>query len=353
MLLDRHQCVDYDNDASHVVTVSCERGIAMKYGQVLQRAARITWDYKSLWPFGIALALFGGGAASGSNGSGFRYTLGRNDWGSMQRWVARDWGQIAAAITAVFAVIGIFVLILAIVGIIVRNTSVGALIGMAEEAERAGDVSFQTGLRRGWKNLLPLFLSGLVIGMAGAVAAFLLLIVLAAITALAAIPAVLMFRAGQGWNVVGIIWSVVAGLPLLAVIILAAVVFGGAFTVVREYTWRSIVLGETGVLDAISKGMQTARAHWKESVWMWIVLGLIQMALGLVLTPLFLAIGGGTLIPALALGRATESAALPLLIAVPMTILGVLIMLAIGGIYAAFQSVTWTLVYHELEPAAA
>jgi len=136
------------------------------------------------------------------------------------------------------------------------------------------------------------------------------------------------------------------------VIILAAIVVGGAFAVVKEYAWRSIVLSDMGVFDAISKGMQTARAHWKESVWMWIVLGLIQMALGLVLTPLFIAIGGGTLIPALALGRATESAALPLLIAIPMIILGVVIMLAIGGIVAAFQSVTWTLVYRELEPAA-
>lgn len=325
----------------------------MNYGQTIQRAARITWDHKSLWPFGIALALFGGGAASRGNAGGVQYTLNGGDLHNMQRWITRDWGGIAAALTAFVAGIGMLILILAIVGIIVRYTSIGALIGMAEEAERAGDVSFETGLRRGWKNLLRLFLSGLVIGIAGAVAAFLLLVVLAAAVALAAIPAVLMFRAGQGWNVVGIIWSVIVGLSLLAVIILAAILVGGAFAVVREYAWRSIVLGELGVLDAISKGMQTARAHWKESVWMWIVLGLIQMALGLVLTPLFIAIGGGALIPALALRRATESAAVPLLIAIPMIILGIVIMLAISGIFAAFQSVTWTLVYRELEPAAA
>ncbi len=325
----------------------------MNYGQTIQRAARITWDHKSLWPFGIALALFGGRAAGGGNVGGVQYTLSGGDLQNMQRWIPRDWGEIAAAITAFIAVIGIVALILAVVGIIVRYTSAGALIGMAEEAERAGDVSFETGLRRGWKNLPRLFLSSLVIGIAGAVAAFLLLVVLAAAAALAAIPAVLMFRAGQGWNVAGVIWSVLAGLSLLAVIILAAIVVGGAFAVVKEYAWRSIVLGDMGVFDAISKGMQTARAHWKESVWMWIVLGLIQMTLGLVLTPLFLAIGGGTLIPALALGRATESAALPMLIAIPMIILCVVIMLAIGGLYAAFQSVTWTLVYRELEPAAA
>ena len=353
MLLDRHSRVDYDDIASHAVAVPAERGIAMKYGEVIQRAARITWDHKSLWPFGVALVLFGGGAARGGNGSGIQYSLSGSDLHNMQRWIPRDWGEIAAAITAFVAVIGIVVLILAIVGIIVRYTSVGALIGMAEEAEQAGDVSFETGLRRGWKNLLRLFLASLVIGIAGAVAAFLLLVVLAAAVALAAIPAVLMFRAGQAWTAVGVIWSVVVGLSLLAVIILAAIIFGGAFAVVKEYAWRSIVLGEMGVFDAISKGMQTARAHWKESVWMWIVLGLIQMALGLVLTPLFIAIGGGALIPALALGRATESAALPLLIAIPMVILGIVIMLAIGGIYAAFQSVTWTLVYRELEPAAA
>ena len=106
------------------------------------------------------------------------------------------------------------------------------------------------------------------------------------------------------------------------------------------------------MFDAIGQGIALVKAHLKESVWMWIVLGLIQMALGIVLMPLGMAIGGATLIPALALWRATETAVLPMLVALPVLLVGGVILVAIEGLFLTFQSVTWTLVYRELAPSA-
>ncbi|MHB1319677.1 MAG: hypothetical protein ACYCYF_13760, partial [Anaerolineae bacterium] len=118
------------------------------------------------------------------------------------------------------------------------------------------------------------------------------------------------------------------------------------------YAFRAAVLEDSEVFDAIGQGIALLRGHLKESIWMWVVLGLIQMALGIVLVPLALVIGGATLVPALALWRATETAVLPVLVALPVLLVGGIILLAIQGLYLTFQSVTWTLVYRELEPAA-
>jgi hypothetical protein len=123
-------------------------------------------------------------------------------------------------------------------------------------------------------------------------------------------------------------------------------------TLVKEYAFRSAVLAETGVFDSIGNGIALLRGHLAESVWIWIVLGLLNLALGLVLTPLVLAIGAGAFLPAMAVWRATETAALPLLAAAPAVLIGGAILTVIQGVFLAFQSVAWTLVYRELEPPA-
>ncbi|MFO7698213.1 MAG: hypothetical protein R6X16_13800 [Anaerolineae bacterium] len=324
----------------------------MKYGELVQRAAGITWKHKSLWPFGIALAFFGGSVGSAGNGNGIQYTFGRQDLGRLGCIMPPNWEQIATAALALVAVLGIAVLILTIVGVLVRYTSIGALIGMTAEAERAGDVSFGTGLRRGWTTLIRVFLISLVVGIAAFLAVFVFVIIVIAAVALVALPAVPMFRAGGNWEYAGVAWIVLFGILLTTIVILAAIILTGAISLVKEYALRSAVLSDSQVFDAIGHGIAMVKTHLKESVWMWIVLGLIQMALGIVLMPLAIGIGGATLIPALALWRATETAVLPMLVALPVLIIGGLILVAIEGIYLTFQSVTWTLVYRELEPAS-
>lgn len=324
----------------------------MKYGELVRRAAGITWKHKSLWPFGIALALFGGGAAGGSGGNGFRYSFGSQDVGRLERWLPRNWEQVAAAALAIAAVVGILVLVLAIVGVLVRYTSIGALIGLTAEAEAASDVTFSKGLRQGWKTLLRLFLIALVVGIATFLAVFVFVIMVIAAVALVALPAVPMFRAGGNWEYAGVAWIALFGILLLVVTILAAIALTGVISLVKEYAFRFAVLEDSQVFEAIGQSIALLRAHLKESAWMWVVLGLIQMALGLVLMPLALVIGGATLVPALALWRAAETAVLPVLVALPVLLVGGLILVVIEGVYLTFQSVTWTLVYRELEPAA-
>ncbi|MHB1319678.1 MAG: hypothetical protein ACYCYF_13765, partial [Anaerolineae bacterium] len=204
----------------------------MKYGELVQRAAGITWKHKSLWPFGIALALFGGGSVGGSGGNGVQYTFGSQDIGRIERWLPRNWEQVAAAALAFAAAIGILVLVLAIASVLVRYTSIGALIGMTAEAEGDGEVSFGKGLRQGWKTLLRVFLIALVVGIAAFLAVIVFVIIVIASVALVALPAVPMFRAGGNWDYAGAAWVALFGILLLAVTILAAILLAGAISLV-------------------------------------------------------------------------------------------------------------------------
>ena len=271
--------------------------------------------------------------------------------GRLERWLPQNWEQVAAAALAMAAVIGILVLVLAFVGMLVRYTSIGALIGLVAEAEAEGEVTFSRGLRQGWATLLRVFLISLVVGIAAFLAVIVFLVIVIAAVALVALPAVPMFRAGGNWEYAGAAWVALFGILLLAVTILAAIALGGAISLVKEYAFRAAVLKDAQVFDAIGHGIAMLRANLKDSVWMWVVLGLVQMAMGIVLVPLTLAIGGATLIPAIALWRATETAVLPVLVALPVLLVGGVILLAIEGLYLTFQSVTWTLVFRELDSA--
>ena len=119
--------------------------------------------------------------------------------------------------------------------LLVRYTSIGALIGMTAEAERDGDVSFRQGLRQGWKTLLHLFLIALVVGIAAFLATFVFIIIVIAAAALVALPAVPMFRAGMvTGTIAGVAWVALFGCLLMTITILAAIALGGAISLIRS-----------------------------------------------------------------------------------------------------------------------
>ena len=330
----------------------------MKYGEIIRRAVQITWRNKVLWLFGIALALFGG-MRGGGGGTGWQFSFGSAD---VERWARRmpfywpgtsvDWGAVAAGALAIAGLIALLALVWAIVGIIVRYTSMGALIGMAAEIQAGEQTSFGAGVRRGWGRLLRLFAIGLIIGIVAALIALVIVLAFLALGVIVVAPAVAMFASGGGWIALGVAWIVLLGVAWLGLAILVAIVVGGAFSVVREYAFRGAVLQERGVFDAIGAGITLLRTRIRQSAAMWLLLAAIQLGLGLVLLPFLVVVAAGAGMSVAALAMAARSALPALLIGAPLALLGGLFMLLIGGIYTAFQSVAWTLFYLELEPQA-
>lgn len=337
----------------------------MEYGRIIKRAWDVTWKHKVLWIFGIAAALFTGGGGGGGGGrawNSLQYTFNQGDW---LRWRGQwpplgrlpwlpgqlrwpGWGAIAPAILGIIGLALIFALILAVVGIIVRYTSLGALVGMVDEVERTERTSFHSGLRKGWSRLLRLFAIDLLLTLAGIVVALVFLLLVAIGVAVVAGPAALLASGGRALTALAIIWGVGTGLVALVVIIVIALAIGALFVLVREYAFRACVIDQKSIFDALGAAMKLLRERLRESVLMWLLLLAINLALGLIFIPLALLGAAGLVGPALAIYGATRSVAAALVVGIPVLLLLILVSAVIGGVYLTFRSAVWTITYREL-----
>lgn len=323
----------------------------MNYSRIIDRAFEITWRHKILWAFGIAMALFGGMGGIGNPGSGFQYRFSGNDWARQAPYWGRmpfEWNALLPGILAILGMLVLLALLWAIVGIIVRYTSIGALIGMTKAIEAGETPSFRSGLQCGWRRLLQLFLIGLVIGITGILIGIALVVVLLVLAGVLAIPAVVLFSGRGGWAALGVIYAILAGLGFIGIAILAALAVAGALSVTREYAFRASVLQKQDVFDAISAGFRLLRENLKESAWMWVLLGLIEMALGIVLIPIIILVGIAVAIPLAAIATAARAMWLLLLVGIPLVVVAAIALIVIYGVYEAFRAVTWTLFYEKL-----
>jgi len=332
----------------------------MEYGRIISQGLRITWRHKVLWVFGIAAAIFSGGYRGG-----FQYNLGSGD---IQRWrqmlpgmphmMPRGWmgglspflaniGPILAAILAAAVVIGV---VFAIVGIVVRYTSLGALISMVEEIRQTDKATFKVGISQGWGRLLRLFAIDLLIGLGMFITVLLIMLVLGAVTLLLMLPGIALVSSSRGANAMGIIWLIVGGVGFTVLLFLLALVASALTTVIRAWAQRSCVLEQQGVFASLGRSFSLLRERTRESLVTWLLMALIHMAVGVAvfLAAMILAalmVGLGVL-----LWGATRSAPVILILAVPFVLMLALLGAVVGGVYEAFRSSVWTLAFRELVP---
>jgi len=333
----------------------------MEYRRIINQSLRITWRHKVLWIFGIAAAIFSGGYKGG-----VQYGFGSSD---MQRWrqmlpampymMPRDWmgglyphlANIWPIVGTILAAAAIMGLILAIVGILVRYTSLGALISMVDEVRQTDETTFKGGLARGWKRFLQLFAIELLIGLGMFIAVFLVLLVLGVVTLLLMLPGIALVASGRGIRAMGIIWLVMGGVGFTALVILLALVAGALTTVIRAWAQRSCVLEQQGVLASLGSGISLLREHAKESLVTWLLMALIQMAVGLAVFLVAMILAAPAAGVGALLWGATRSAPALLIPAAPFILLVALLSAVVSGIYESFRSSVWTLAFRELVPA--
>ena len=343
----------------------------MEYGKLIKRAFQVTWRHKILWVFGFLAALFGG-QANGRFGNNLSYTfnqtgatnwqdwwqqfLQRGDWSGrgMPDWLTSRMQTLPGILVAGLVVIIIIAVVVCILGILVRYTSLGALIGSVDEIEQAHAISFKGGFRRGWGRLLRLFGIDLLLGLAGLAGAIVVLLA-TAVGALVAAGPLLLTGTYRGWlTAIAVVWAVIAGLVVVLFFIACVVALGGLMTVLREYAFRACVLGLQGVGASIRAAIALLKARFHESLVTWLILAGINLALGILAIPLSLLGVGGVLVPTLAIRGLTESTPAALAAIVPFALVAVLVALVIGGLYLVFQSSVWTLAYREInKPTAA
>jgi hypothetical protein len=255
--------------------------------KILQRAWHILWNYRTLWIFGLLLALAAGGTASGGGNNGFQYQTNGNGNGpqmpppeSVQEFFDMVGGELeklfregipdvnitGEGLTAFLWVVGVFVLFLIVLGVIATiayYVAENAVIRMVDEYENTGTrMSVREGFRIGWsRGAWRLFLINLLVHLP-VILLFLVLLIAGAGIFLAAIRGDQTFATVSVIGLIGLVFTTFCGVLILSVFL----------QLLRHFFWRVAVLEDAGVGESLRRGFTMVRENWKSVGLMWLVM---------------------------------------------------------------------------------
>ncbi len=346
----------------------------MNHMRILKRAWDILWSYKTLWVFGILLALTAGGTFNGNNGDNGGPRAGVNystNWPRDLTPVQIE--QLPSGIRdavrelqnlqvnplpreTVNTLIGVAIalvclaLLVGVVFLVLRYVSQTALIRMVDRYESSGEkVTWREGFRLGWsKPAWRLFLIDLLIFLPVFSGILLAIIIVA-------VPILLTFTVGGIGTIVGIVMAIGLGFLVVFAAILLAIVLAMA----REVFYRECVLGGNGVLDSIRRGFATIRANLKDLFLIWLLLlaiyigfAVLMLPVGIVLLIVGAVVGTGAgfgLYLALQAGSQLTAILVAVLVGVfLLSLVAGIPMLFLRGLRETYMSTAWTLAYREI-----
>ncbi|WP_299025670.1 hypothetical protein [uncultured Thermanaerothrix sp.] len=339
--------------------------------KILKRSWHILWNYRTLWLFGLILALTasGGGGAGGNLDNLFSYRTGGNGGppsGTFERWLEEFFRPLAQMpesqlLPTLIALVITLICIFGVVGIalaVARYVSQVALIRLVEDYEVQGSqVSFRQGWRLGWsRKAWQVFLIDLLLGLPIFVLVLLIL------------PIIGLLIAGASAQTPAItVPAVIIGIGLLLLWILVLIILGVVIGVLGEIARRACVLQDMGVIDALRHTVGLLRHQWKNVGLMWLVMlglgigwGIATLILFVLLIPLYLLLAFPALVAAGLPGLLIYGLA-SLFLAQPLAVLTALILvlplfflivfsplMLLGAWEQVFLSSLWTLTYREI-----
>lgn len=259
--------------------------------KILRRAWQILWSYRTLWVFGLILALTAAGSAGGNGGNnGVQFSGDNNqpnpaplpeDWREAVRQIFdeinRAWatmldeglpglGISQHELTALLWIGAIFILVMVVLGIVMaiaRYVSETAVIRMVDEYEATDTkMSVRQGFRIGWsRTAWRLFLINLIVN----IPVILLLIVLGV---LGFIIYTVVARNDGGFAAAGVI----AGIGAAFIAIFVVVIFSILLGLLRHFFWRVAALENADVGESLRRGFALVRENWKPVGLMWLVM---------------------------------------------------------------------------------
>ena len=317
----------------------------MDYGRLITRSFQVMWRYRALWLFGILLALFGGGSANFNVGN---YNVGSGDFrrrdGGFSPNLPPNFGQVLVVIIAAAVCIA---LILALLSIILRLVSRGALVGLVAELEK--DQTIPT-VRRGFRIGADRFKSLLGIALIVNVPLFvvsLVLILVAAVPLIASILPLIGRAGGRTPNelIAVVITGALGSVALFCCVILFLILIQLVVTPFYEFFIRVSVIAKRGAMDSIREGYRIVRANLGNTIILYILLIAIAIGFGILMIPVSLILIGIPVGIGIALGIAMNSAVPGIIAGLVLGIPMLLILLFIGGLYRVFESTLWTEAY--------
>ena len=332
----------------------------MDHFKILQRAFKITLNYRTLWIFGLLLALTmggsGGGGGGGGSGTGTPGTQPGNDmpwsgdWSSAwpSNWPSPE--SVLGTVVAIGVALICLMVILSIVASVVRYVSETSVIRMVDRYESDGtQLGFRAGWKLGWnRTALRLFLMDLLVGLVMFFVGLLLL-------GIAVLPLLLWATQNETLGILGTVAAVGLLMLNLFLLILASV----AVSLWMQFTRRASVLEGLGVFASFSRGWQVLRKRFLDSFLMGLLLFGLRLGWQIVLIPVILVtLALGTV---MAIGPAVAVGLLATLLVSPIgwlagVVIGLFILflvamvvgLAASALELTFGSTTWTLTYREV-----
>jgi hypothetical protein len=359
--------------------------------KILKRAWYILWNYRTLWIFGLILALTVGGTAN--FGTGSRGSSQNNQVNNIQGSYPIPWdsqtfqdpqkfldtiektgSQLAETVISQHEVKGLigfvvaFIVLMLLVGVgmtILRYVSESAVIQMVDGFEARGEkLKIKQGFQLGWSPIAwRLFLIDLLIGFVPG----LIMILLLGLTGWGAYS----FFISNPSNSTGIVTiAVLAGFVFLFLLISGF--FFLVVGVLRHFIIRACTIEKLGVWAAVRRGFSITWKNWKQVGGFWLImlgLGIIWWIVSIILVIMLIPLVMGTVvlgaflgsIPGLVIGLISSiflTGYWPIVVGVvfgfPLFILvAVLPLLIIQGFAQVFRYNSWTLVFRELQSKGA
>jgi hypothetical protein len=359
--------------------------------KILKRAWYILWNYRTLWIFGLILALTVGGTAN--FGTGSRGSSQNNQVNNIQGSYPIPWdsqtfqdpqkfldtiektgSQLAETVISQHEVKGLigfvvaFIVLMLLVGVgmtILRYVSESAVIQMVDGFEARGEkLKIKQGFQLGWSPIAwRLFLIDLLIGFVPG----LIMILLLGLTGWGAYS----FFISNPSNSTGIVTiAVLAGFVFLFLLISGF--FFLVVGVLRHFIIRASTIEKLGVWAAVRRGFSITWKNWKQVGGFWLImlgLGIIWWIVSIILVIMLIPLVMGTVvlgaflgsIPGLVIGLISSiflTGYWPIVVGVvfgfPLFILvAVLPLLIIQGFAQVFRYNSWTLVFRELRSKGA
>ena len=253
--------------------------------KILRRAWHILWNYRTLWIFGLILALATAGSSGNGGNNGVQWredsqSYERPSYSSAQEFfndVGREMEKLfregipeadisGEALTAFLWIIGVFVLFTMLVGVVVaiaRYVSETAVIRMVDEYENTGTrMTVRQGFRIGWsRTAWRLFLINLIVNLP--VILFFLILLIAG---------VVIFLAVVNGNATLTAVSVVPMIGLVFLTIFVVIILSIFLGLLRHFFWRVSVLEDAGVGESLRRGFAIVRENWRSVGLMWLVM---------------------------------------------------------------------------------
>ncbi|MHB1354936.1 MAG: hypothetical protein ACYCZF_03050 [Anaerolineae bacterium] len=347
----------------------------MQYGKILKRALQVTWHNRILWLFGIVVALFGVGVTRARGLGGLNLRLNGLELPSWLRFFPQNpppsistspavyysatqnplYAALPGLVFATSLVLSLLAIVVFVVGLVARYTSLGALIGMVDDIEQRDRSTLKVGFTAGWRSWLRLVAIDLII----ALSYFVLFFVIALIVFLGIIIGVLPWRMlyhpsmGQNASAFGGIWGIFVALGLGVMLVIVLLASAGLTTLVRELAYREVVLENKNVFSALDQAIREVGRKLGQLGVVWLLLFGMDLAFGLVTLPLTIIGGIAVTAPFDMITRPAHPTLAGFLLAIPLLLVIALVGLFLNGVFVTFRSTVWTLAYREVsEPLA-